>query len=133
MLAGFAIYKRPSQYLQSAFQGTFGGSPEGSAAVCDPNLRVHLLGIEKRNGVVGTCVSQAHWPSQANQNVLREGPHFLGVSGPLFFVVLRALNPLRSAAGSIHRPAPVQNFSLPKKMGATEERSRWQIWFSWFS
>ena len=24
----------------------------------------------------------------------------------------------------IHRPAPVRNFSLPKKMGATEERFR---------
>ena len=33
----------------------------------------------------------------------------------------------------VHRPAPVQNFSLPKKMGATEERFRWWIWFSWFS
>ena len=26
---------------------------------------------------------------------------------------------------SIHRPAPVRNFSLPKNMGATEERFRW--------
>ena len=34
---------------------------------------------------------------------------------------------------SIHRPAPVQSFSLPKKNGATEERFRWWIWFSWFS
>ena len=29
---------------------------------------------------------------------------------------------------SIHRPAPVQNFSLQKKMGSTEERFRWWIW-----
>ena len=34
---------------------------------------------------------------------------------------------------SIHCPAPVQNFSLPKKVGATEERFRWWIWVSWFS
>ena len=34
---------------------------------------------------------------------------------------------------NVHRPAPVRNFSLPKKTGATEDRSRWQIWvFSWF-
>ena len=26
---------------------------------------------------------------------------------------------------TVHRPAPVQNFSLQKKMGSTEERSRW--------
>ena len=33
---------------------------------------------------------------------------------------------------SIHRPVPVQDFSLQKKMGSTEERFRWWIWFSWF-
>ena len=33
---------------------------------------------------------------------------------------------------SIHRPAPVQNFSVQKKMGSTEERFRWWIWLSWF-
>ena len=34
--------------------------------------------------------------------------------------------------GRIHRPAPVQNLSLQKKMGATEERFRWWIWSPWF-
>ena len=29
---------------------------------------------------------------------------------------------------SVHRPAPVRNFSLPKRIGATEERFRWQIY-----
>ena len=29
---------------------------------------------------------------------------------------------------SIHRPAPVQNFSLQEKMGSTEERFRWWIY-----
>ena len=33
---------------------------------------------------------------------------------------------------TIHRPAPVQNLSLQKKMGATEERFRWWIWFPGF-
>ena len=33
---------------------------------------------------------------------------------------------------SIHHPAPVQNFSLQKRMGSTEERFRWWIWFSLF-
>ena len=37
MLAGLAFCEMLSQYPRSAFQGLLRGSPEGSAAVCDPN------------------------------------------------------------------------------------------------
>ena len=46
MLAGLAICERPSQYLQSAFQGLSGGSQRGQQQSATQTLRVHLLGID---------------------------------------------------------------------------------------
>ena len=37
VLAGLALCEMPSQYQKVCFLGTLGGSPEGSAAVRDPN------------------------------------------------------------------------------------------------
>ena len=122
----------PSQSISKRAKG-LGGRREGRAVAWGKGLRVTMGGWGGdpsksswgQTHIWGLSIQASFFPFCP----LLWSPLYIPFSqsrSALFF------SPRNWEKESIHHPAPVQNFSLQKKIGSTEERFRWWIWFSWF-